>query len=149
MALVRRGHFTVIRLEDRGVVRAPAPAIVTAVHVTAGQEIHPGQRLFTLEAMKMELPVHAAEDGLVEKIEVISGSQVFAGGVLLRVRPRECAGGSALEVRVEASFPSARQALELLDGVMLGYDVGAAGRNWTSGALVRVLGNFRIWFPNF
>lgn len=120
------GKFTVIRLADRGVVRAPAPAIVTAVHVEGGQEIHAGQRLFTLEAMKMELPVHAAEDGIVEKIEVMPGSQVFAGGVLMRIRPRESEGGENLDVPVEPAFPTPRQALKLLEGVMLGYDVGTA-----------------------
>lgn len=118
-------HFTVIRLMDRGVVRAPAPALVTAVHVQNGQEIHAGQRLFTLEAMKMELPVHATEDGHIEKIEVIPGSQVFAGGVLLRIRPNANESGTDLEVPVDIHFPSPRQALELLEGVMLGYDVGA------------------------
>lgn len=120
------GHFTVIRLVDRGVVRAPAPAIVTAIHVRPGQDVAPGDRLFTLEAMKMELVVNATEGGVVEKLEVLPGSQVFAGGILARLRAHDEEAGAELAVPVHEQFPSPEAALRLLEGVMLGYDVGDA-----------------------
>jgi len=120
------GHFTVIRLVDRGVVRAPAPAIVTAIHVRPGQDIAPGDRLFTLEAMKMELSVTATEGGVVEKLEVFPGSQVFAGGILARLRSHDEEAGAELRIPVLEQFPAPDQALRLLEGVMLGYDVGEA-----------------------
>ncbi|MBU1069845.1 hypothetical protein KJ975_09795 [Myxococcota bacterium] len=120
------GHFTVIRLVDRGVVRAPAPAIVTAIHVQQGQDIAVGDRLFTLEAMKMELAVTATEGGVVEKLEVFPGSQVFAGGILARLRAHDEEGGTEMRIPVLEQFPSPDLALRLLEGVMLGYDVGEA-----------------------
>ncbi len=124
--LTVNGHFTVIRLVDHGVVRAPAPAIVTGIHVRVGDSVCRGDRLFTLEAMKMELLVTAGEAGVVEKVEVFPGSQVFAGGILMRFKSHGEEEAKKLSLPVMENFPSPEQALRLLEGVLLGYDVGSA-----------------------
>jgi pyruvate carboxylase len=43
-----------------------------------------GQKLFTLEAMKMETTVYAECDGRVAEVPVRAGTQVEAGELLLR-----------------------------------------------------------------
>jgi 3-methylcrotonyl-CoA carboxylase alpha subunit len=44
-----------------------------------------GQRLATVEAMKMELALVAPFDGLVERLSVSLGSQLREGDLLLRI----------------------------------------------------------------
>ncbi|GAA3624303.1 acetyl/propionyl/methylcrotonyl-CoA carboxylase subunit alpha [Microbacterium awajiense] len=56
-------------------LRAPMPGAVVAVHVADGDEVAAGQRIVTIEAMKMEHPVVAAHDGVV-RLDVALGDQV-------------------------------------------------------------------------
>lgn len=59
-----------------GAVRAPMPAQVRAVQVTAGDAVEKGQTLLLLEAMKMEIRVRAPEGGRVAKVLVSNGQTV-------------------------------------------------------------------------
>ena len=43
-----------------------------------------GQKLFTLEAMKMETTLYAERSGKVAEVLVTAGTQVEAGDLLLR-----------------------------------------------------------------
>ena len=43
--------------DDAGIVRAPAAALVVGVDVAPDDIVEAGQRLATVEAMKMELPI--------------------------------------------------------------------------------------------
>jgi len=72
-----------IELASGGKVAAPAPALVVAVHVEPGQAVEPGDRLCTLEAMKMEVPVLAREAGVVSVVSCKVNAQVSAGETLL------------------------------------------------------------------
>jgi pyruvate carboxylase len=65
-------------------VAAPMPGLVVAVTVAAGEEVAAGQKLFTLEAMKMETTVYAERSGRVAEILVQPGTQVEAGDLVLR-----------------------------------------------------------------
>jgi pyruvate carboxylase len=65
-------------------VGAPMPGVVVRVAVSAGQRVQSGQRLFTLEAMKMETTIHAEREGTVAEVLVQPGGQVEAGDLLLR-----------------------------------------------------------------
>ena len=71
-----------IELASGGKVAAPAPALVVAVHVEPGQSVQPGERLCTLEAMKMEVPVLAREAGVVSLVQCKVNAQVAAGQTL-------------------------------------------------------------------
>jgi biotin carboxyl carrier protein len=64
---------------------APTPGTVTAIHVVEGQEVHQGDRLATIEAMKMEHVLEAPEDGTVIAVLVDVGQAVDQGAVLLRL----------------------------------------------------------------
>jgi acetyl-CoA/propionyl-CoA carboxylase biotin carboxyl carrier protein len=56
-------------------LRAPMPGAVVAVHVADRSAVRAGDRLLTIEAMKMEFPVVAAHDGVVSLLVVV-GDQV-------------------------------------------------------------------------
>lgn len=65
-------------------VRAAINGRVLEVPVAAGAEVVAGQRLCTLEAMKMEHDIRAPRDGRLAAIEVAAGQQVAPGQVLMR-----------------------------------------------------------------
>jgi len=65
-------------------VRAAINGRVLDVAVTAGAEVQAGQRLCTLEAMKMEHELRAPRNGRVAAVEVEAGQQVAPGQVMMR-----------------------------------------------------------------
>jgi propionyl-CoA carboxylase alpha chain len=65
-----------------GSLIAPMPGAVGRVRVSIGQAVAAGELLLTLEAMKMEHPVHAPEPGVVTELRVAPGAQVEAGTIL-------------------------------------------------------------------
>jgi pyruvate carboxylase len=64
-------------------VGANMPGMVVTVAVKMGDKIAKGQKLFTLEAMKMETTINSEVSGVVEKVLVKPGSRVEAGDLLL------------------------------------------------------------------
>jgi len=68
------------------VVEAPLSASIWRVEVRAGDAIQAGQRLVTLEAMKMETPVDAPVDGVVVHVLVKAGDEVVSGSALVVLR---------------------------------------------------------------
>jgi pyruvate carboxylase len=65
-------------------VGAPMPGLVVQVTVAAGEEVAAGQKLFALEAMKMETTLYAEKAGRVAEVLVTPGTQVDVGDLLLR-----------------------------------------------------------------
>jgi pyruvate carboxylase len=65
-------------------VGAPMPGLVVGATVAPDEQVAAGQKLFTLEAMKMETTVYAERAGRVEEVLVKPGTQVEAGELLLR-----------------------------------------------------------------
>ena len=72
-----------------GVIAAPMPGRVTSVDISQGSKVAEGQRLLTLEAMKMEQALVAPFDGVVLEVNATAGAQVVAGAVLVTVEPAE------------------------------------------------------------
>ena len=70
-----------------GAILAPMPGKVIAVEVAAGQAVTKGQRLLTLEAMKMEHSLVAPFDGTVAELTVTAGAQVQVEALLARIEP--------------------------------------------------------------
>jgi 3-methylcrotonyl-CoA carboxylase alpha subunit len=64
---------------------APMPATVVRVLVTPGQAVTRGMPLVLLEAMKMELPLRAPHDGVVESVNCADGDLVQPGVPLVRL----------------------------------------------------------------
>jgi biotin carboxyl carrier protein len=59
-----------------GMLSAPMPATVVRVDVSPGARIRRGDTLIILEAMKMELPIRAAADGIVKAVHCRPGDLV-------------------------------------------------------------------------
>ena len=70
-----------------GAVVAPMPGRVIAIAVAAGDTVAKGQRLVTVEAMKMEQRLVAPFDGVVADLTAEVGRQVVEGQLLARVVP--------------------------------------------------------------
>jgi 3-methylcrotonyl-CoA carboxylase alpha subunit len=83
-SLSSRGTGTTHGLHD-GEIEAPMPGKVTAVEVSQGEKVVAGQRLLTLEAMKMEHALTAPFDGTVAELNAIAGAQVTEGQILVKV----------------------------------------------------------------
>ena len=58
------------------------PGKILGIKAAAGTAVKRGQGILLLEAMKMEIPVVAPEDGTVASIDVAVGDTVEAGAVL-------------------------------------------------------------------
>ena len=63
-------------------VTAGAAGKVFQIPTKVGQKVSKGDAVVIIEAMKMEIPVVAPEDGTVASIDVAVGDPVEAGGVL-------------------------------------------------------------------
>jgi pyruvate carboxylase len=63
-------------------VAAGMPGMVIGVSVTQGAKVTKGQKLLSLEAMKMETVINAERDGEIVQLLVQSGSQVETGDLL-------------------------------------------------------------------
>ena len=72
-----------------GAILAPMPGRVIAVDVAAGDTVTKGQKLLTLEAMKMEHGLTAPFDGVVVELNASVGAQVQVDSLLVRIEKAE------------------------------------------------------------
>ncbi len=126
-----------ISRDDGGVIRSPAPAIVVAVKVKAGDRIGQGDTLAILEAMKLEMRMVSPYSGVVRSVEVAGNDQVAAGAPLLRLMPStdrqeeqrsrrlRFYSLSCVNNRPSSLIPETRvyEILDQLQNLVLGYDV--------------------------
>ena len=97
-----------LRRRDGGVVRAPAPGVLVAVPVTAGQKVAAGDPLAVLESMKMERAVPAPFDGRVRHVLSGTNVQVGAGDPLVELDPLSSRRPRVTRERLD--FPTTVQA---------------------------------------
>ncbi|WHT22795.1 biotin carboxylase N-terminal domain-containing protein [Crossiella sp. CA-258035] len=126
-----------ISRDEGGVVRAPAPALVVATPLAAGDEVESGAPILVLESMKMEMVLRAPFRAKVRECPVSVGSQVETGTPLMRLEPLAEEGAeveAAAETgAVEIDLPAeplgvsaaerAERGLQDLRSLLLGYDV--------------------------
>ncbi len=72
-----------------GALVSPMPGKIIAVAVGQGDAVTKGQKLLTLEAMKMEHSLVAPFDGVVAELAAEEGGQVSEGAVLARIEKGE------------------------------------------------------------
>ncbi|MEG3124026.1 acetyl/propionyl/methylcrotonyl-CoA carboxylase subunit alpha [Sphingomonas sp. GB1N7] len=72
-----------------GAILSPMPGRIIAVEVAAGDAVTKGQKLVTLEAMKMEHSLVAPFDGTVDALDAVVGGQVSEGAVLVKIGKAE------------------------------------------------------------
>ena len=66
--------------------RANLPGSVWKVLVKEGDQIKAGEEVAVLESMKMEFPIEAECDGIVEKVYIKTGEVVNAGQLAVAIR---------------------------------------------------------------
>jgi 3-methylcrotonyl-CoA carboxylase alpha subunit len=72
-----------------GAILAPMPGKVTSVEVSKGEKVAKGQRLLTLEAMKMEHGLVAPFDGVVAELNTKAGAQVQVDALLAKIEKKD------------------------------------------------------------
>ena len=72
-----------------GAILSPMPGKIIDVSVAAGETVTMGQKLLTLEAMKMEHGLVAPFDGTIAELNVEEGGQVSEGSLLVRIEKVE------------------------------------------------------------
>ncbi|HSD83959.1 MAG TPA: biotin/lipoyl-containing protein [Anaerolineae bacterium] len=68
-----------------GELTAPMPGQIRAVNVSEGEAVTKGQTLLVVEAMKMEIRIHAPRDSVVKKLLVKQGQTVEREQVLVEL----------------------------------------------------------------
>jgi geranyl-CoA carboxylase alpha subunit len=74
---------------DPGRARAPVAGVVAQVLVATGDTVAAGQPLVCVEAMKMEMWLHAAAGGTVRAVNVKARDTVASGAVLVELEIQE------------------------------------------------------------
>ncbi len=69
--------------DDPRQIGAPLPGLLASHAHAEGEHVAAGERLCTIEAMKMESSVTAPQDGKIAKIHVPAGQQIEAGDLLI------------------------------------------------------------------
>jgi acetyl-CoA carboxylase carboxyltransferase component len=112
------------RVSD-GRVRAMLPAAVAQLHVKPGDVVAAGDRLVTLEAMKMEMAVVSPIAGQVRAVLVRPSGLVAAGDVIVELDPaadKPAEAAAAAPVLPPRREPPAAP-LAVLESRLLGFDV--------------------------
>ena len=67
-------------------VGAPIPGLITAIAASVGTKLVKGDKLLTLEAMKMQTTIYAPRDGVVEQLHARVGETVESKDLLVTLR---------------------------------------------------------------
>jgi acetyl-CoA carboxylase biotin carboxyl carrier protein len=68
------------------VVKAHITGTVWKIEVKVGDSVEEGTVVAILESMKMEMPVEAEDEGVVEEILVVEGQAVTEGAPIARLK---------------------------------------------------------------
>jgi len=66
-------------------IGAPMPGVIASTAVSVGQQVHAGDLLLTIEAMKMETGLHAERDAVVKAVYVAPGAHIDAKDLLIEL----------------------------------------------------------------
>jgi glutaconyl-CoA/methylmalonyl-CoA decarboxylase subunit gamma len=66
-----------------GTIKSPLPGVILDVFVKEGETVTMGQKLITLEAMKMENNINADKEGVIRSIKICKGDSVMEGDLLI------------------------------------------------------------------
>ncbi len=86
---VREMTGTATRAGGPRAVRAPMPGMIVRVEVEPGQDVHTGDGLVIVEAMKMENELRAEADGRVSAVHVAAGEAVEKDQILVEFEEEE------------------------------------------------------------
>lgn len=83
--LVQRLGLSAVAEQKVKDIKAPMPGLVLKIEVEEGAEVHKGDTLVILEAMKMENVIKSPGQGVVKRIEVKQGQAVDKNQLLLEM----------------------------------------------------------------
>ena len=66
-------------------ILAPMPGMIVRISVKVGDTVEAGQGVVVMEAMKMENELRATAAGIVKSVEVVAGTAVEKGAVLVEL----------------------------------------------------------------
>jgi glutaconyl-CoA/methylmalonyl-CoA decarboxylase subunit gamma len=66
-------------------IKSPLPGVIVKIFVSKGEEVKKNQKLFSLEAMKMENEIKADRDGVIESIKATAGQSVLQEEVVMEM----------------------------------------------------------------
>ena len=69
---------------NENVIASPLSAVVVSIDVSVGENVDAGQKVITLEAMKMNTVVTASVAGKIEEVLVSEGNSVEEGQALMK-----------------------------------------------------------------
>ena len=72
--------------QNRLIVAAPIPGIITSLAVGVGAKVAKDDKLVTMEAMKMQTTIYAQADGVVAEIFAQVGETVESKDLLMRLK---------------------------------------------------------------
>jgi pyruvate carboxylase len=67
-------------------VPAPIPGLIVVMSASVGAKIAKGDKLFMMEAMKMQTTVYAQVDGVVAEVNAAVGDAVEAKDLIVKLR---------------------------------------------------------------
>ncbi|MEW6653962.1 MAG: biotin/lipoyl-containing protein [Bacteroidota bacterium] len=68
-----------------GFIKSPLPGVILNIKVKEGDIVKVGDKLITLEAMKMENNVNSDKEGKIVSIKVRQGDSVLEGDLLIEI----------------------------------------------------------------
>ncbi len=66
-------------------VISPLPGTILKINVKTGDQVQKGDKLFVMEAMKMENNIQSEKDGMVKSVRVSVGDNVLQGAVIMEI----------------------------------------------------------------
>lgn len=70
-------------------IRAEMPGTLVSHHVAPGADVALGERLVTIESMKLQVTIAAPRAGIVAQLHVAEGATFDRGAVLVSLAPQE------------------------------------------------------------
>jgi pyruvate carboxylase len=69
-----------------GEIGAPIPGMISSINIGVGAKVAKGDKILTLEAMKMQTTLYAPADGVIDELLAKAGDAVDTGDLLVRLR---------------------------------------------------------------
>lgn len=67
------------------IVRSPLPGTIIQMLVKVGDKVERGQKVLTMEAMKMENNINTEKEGVIKSIKVAPGDNVLQSDILMEI----------------------------------------------------------------